>query len=167
MQEIRSIPHEEASASLKKTSLDNACLVQEQLLQQLRKLPEPYQIPLQLSILEKWSNGDIAQYLGKPKGTIGSLLCRGKKLLQRCNEDKETEQFHPKRKVINLINRIGADPAAKIERLPRPYRDILRVYYIEGKTYTEIARLSGQPKNTIKSLVHRGREMLFEYWEVR
>ena len=44
--------------------------------------------------------------------------------------------------------------------LPPPYKDTARLYFLENKTAKEIAQLSQTSPNTVKTHIHRAREML-------
>lgn len=44
--------------------------------------------------------------------------------------------------------------------LAKPYRTAIHLHYFEGLSVAEIARLSGKKEGTVKSWLHRGREML-------
>ena len=49
---------------------------------------------------------------------------------------------------------------AAVRELPPKYRLVIHLYYYEEKTVAEIARLTGQKETTVKSQMHRAREML-------
>lgn len=44
--------------------------------------------------------------------------------------------------------------------LPEKYRTVIHLYYYEGYSVKEIAKLIGKKENTVKSLLKRGRERL-------
>lgn len=51
---------------------------------------------------------------------------------------------------------------AAVSRLPSKYRTVVHLYYFEELSIAEIAQLTGQKESTVKSQMHRAREMLKE-----
>lgn len=51
---------------------------------------------------------------------------------------------------------------AVVMALPEKYKSTLYLYYYEGYTSTEIARLMEKPQSTIRNYLHRGRNILRE-----
>ncbi|MCM1121540.1 MAG: RNA polymerase sigma factor [Eubacterium sp.] len=49
---------------------------------------------------------------------------------------------------------------AAVQKLPPKYRLVIHLYYFEERTVTEIAQLTDQKESTVKSQMHRAREML-------
>lgn len=49
-----------------------------------------------------------------------------------------------------------------VSRLPVKYRTVVHLYYYEELSVAEIARVTGQKESTVKSQMHRAREMLRE-----
>lgn len=49
---------------------------------------------------------------------------------------------------------------AAVSRLPSKYRMVVHLYYYEELSIAEIAQLTGQKESTVKSQMHRAREML-------
>lgn len=49
-----------------------------------------------------------------------------------------------------------------VRALPSKYREPIHLFYHEGYSTTEIARILGQKESTVRSLLHRGRSMLKE-----
>ncbi len=49
---------------------------------------------------------------------------------------------------------------AAVQKLPPKYRLVIHLYYFEERTIAEIARLTDQKESTVKSQMHRAREML-------
>lgn len=49
---------------------------------------------------------------------------------------------------------------AAVQKLPPKYRLVIHLYYFEERTVTEIAKLTDQKESTVKSQMHRAREML-------
>lgn len=71
------------------------------------------------------------------------------------NENFELPEEHPVRTAV--------------QKLPPKYRLVVHLYYFEELTVAEIARLTEQKESTVKSQMHRAREMLRtmlgESWE--
>ena len=61
-------------------------------------------------------------------------------------EDFELPEDHPVR--------------AAVEKLPPKYRLVVHLYYYEELSVAEIAQLTSQKESTVKSQMHRAREML-------
>ena len=49
-----------------------------------------------------------------------------------------------------------------VRALPPKYREPIHLFYHEGYSSAEIARILGQKENTVRSLLHRGRNLLKE-----
>ena len=47
-----------------------------------------------------------------------------------------------------------------VQKLPPKYRLVIHLYYFEERTVAEIAQLTDQKETTVKSQMHRAREML-------
>ena len=54
------------------------------------------------------------------------------------------------------------DVARLVDELPEKYRQVLRLYYMEEKSYEEVARLLDWPMGTVKTYLHRARRQLAE-----
>lgn len=129
----------------------------------IAKLPEIYQVVLRLHDFENLSYSEMVQILEKPEGTIKCLVHRGRKLLKWFLEcDGRTQTAIQRSDTQEDPIQIFTEIAGRIDRLPRPYRVILRLHYIEGQSYSEMSQILGKPKGTIKSLVSRGKKILFE-----
>jgi RNA polymerase sigma-70 factor (ECF subfamily) len=48
------------------------------------------------------------------------------------------------------------------EELPEKHRQVLRLYYLEEKSYEEVSRLLDWPMGTVKTYLHRARKELAE-----
>jgi len=145
----------------------NAKRSRAQLLRQISQLPERYQVVMRLHYLEGNSYLTIARLLSRPPGTIKCWISRGNKRLQQLLKDKRTNQSTIQRSQErddgDCLDRISSSVmAARIARLPKPYRMILWEHYLEKQSYSELSRILKKPIGTIKSLVHRGKKMLLE-----
>lgn len=128
-----------------------------QLVELIEQLSENSQKTMQLYYLEERSCQEIALLLRKPLGTIKSQVSRGRRKLQQLLDGRVTRG---KKYETWRISNQTLIRTAHIEKLPRSYRIIMQLHYIEKQSYREMAQLLGKPVNTVKSLVHRGREML-------
>jgi RNA polymerase sigma-70 factor, ECF subfamily len=52
------------------------------------------------------------------------------------------------------------DCAALVNALPEPQRQVVRLFYLEDRSYEEVAALLGMPINTVRSHLHRARRRL-------
>jgi RNA polymerase sigma-70 factor, ECF subfamily len=52
------------------------------------------------------------------------------------------------------------DSAQLLARLSPPYREALRLFYLEEKSYEEVATMLGLPLGTVKTYLHRARKQL-------
>jgi len=72
--------------------------------------------------------------------------------------------------VARAAEEAGAPPARHAEidvlrfldQLPERHRQVLRLYYMEEKSYEEVARLLEWPMGTVKTYLHRARKELAE-----
>lgn len=56
--------------------------------------------------------------------------------------------------------RAGFDITAMIAQLPSRYGQVIRLYYMQDKSYDEVAQLLDIPMGTVKTLLHRARKEL-------
>jgi RNA polymerase sigma-70 factor (ECF subfamily) len=54
----------------------------------------------------------------------------------------------------------GPDIVCLIQQLPDSYQQVLRLFYMEERSYGEIARMLGWPEGTVKTRLHRARKLL-------
>ena len=47
-----------------------------------------------------------------------------------------------------------------MQRLPESFRTVLRLFYLDGKSYREISERMGRPINSIGPMIARARNML-------
>jgi RNA polymerase sigma-70 factor (ECF subfamily) len=47
-----------------------------------------------------------------------------------------------------------------VEQLPEKYRQVVMLYYMEDKSYEEVARVLNLPIGTVKTYLHRARKQL-------
>lgn len=70
------------------------------------------------------------------------------------------------RKTEGLDENISAEETEKSDlyyalmKLPQKYRTVIHLHYYEGYRINEIARITKATEGTVKSQLHRGREML-------
>jgi RNA polymerase sigma-70 factor, ECF subfamily len=54
----------------------------------------------------------------------------------------------------------GIDARRLLAKLPDRDRQLLTLFYMEGRSYEEVAKITGMPLGTVKSYLHRARRML-------
>jgi RNA polymerase sigma-70 factor (ECF subfamily) len=54
----------------------------------------------------------------------------------------------------------GMDVNSLVEQLPVKYRQVITLYYLEQKSYEEVASLLGIPLGTVKTFLHRAKREL-------
>lgn len=54
------------------------------------------------------------------------------------------------------------DAAALLERLPAKYRQVVALFYMQEKSYDEVARMLDLPVGTVKTYLFRARKSLAE-----
>lgn len=54
------------------------------------------------------------------------------------------------------------DAAALLQRLPARYRQVVALFYMQEKSYDEVARMLGLPMGTVKTYLFRARKSLAE-----
>ena len=58
----------------------------------------------------------------------------------------------------------ASDVWSLLHALPIQYRQVLTLFYVEEKSYEEIARALDMPLGTVKTHIHRGRKMLAQLY---
>jgi RNA polymerase sigma-70 factor (ECF subfamily) len=66
--------------------------------------------------------------------------------------------FDTREELINLLD--GKSAIVMIDQLPKNYRAIIKMRFVQDLSLTEIATLTGKTKNTVAVQVHRGLEKL-------
>jgi RNA polymerase sigma factor (sigma-70 family) len=122
------------------------------------QLPKHYQLPLRLHCFEKKSYAKIARQLGLSEGTVKSQISRGQKKLQELLEQGSVPTEANDEDVCEEIPSTFSEE--QLAKLPAIYQTIIRLHYLEKKTYTEIADQLNIPKGTVKSYVSRGCKLL-------
>jgi len=61
----------------------------------------------------------------------------------------------------------GERAHAALKLVPEPYREVLRLYFLESLTYDGIAKKMDMPIGTVMSRLHKGRQLLQEAWQKR
>jgi RNA polymerase sigma-70 factor (ECF subfamily) len=61
----------------------------------------------------------------------------------------------------------GVEIHALLGHLPERYRQVVTLYYLEEKSYQEVAAMLGIPLGTVKTFLHRARKELVEIIERR
>jgi RNA polymerase sigma-70 factor (ECF subfamily) len=47
-----------------------------------------------------------------------------------------------------------------VDTLPEPQRQVVRLFYLEDRSYEQVAVMLGLPVNTVRSHLHRARKRL-------
>jgi len=98
----------------------------------------------------------------RPKGTVKSLLSRGKKMLRNAMEQKDVESESSNQPEVETRQEtLRIEVTARVDELPDRYRQPIYLKYVEHLTYPEISRQLNLSEGTVKSLVSRGKKMLF------
>lgn len=64
---------------------------------------------------------------------------------------------------LGCVFKLGESPDvlwSKVHELPEPIHETVNVYYHEGESVREVARALGVSRPTVKSRLHRGRNLL-------
>jgi RNA polymerase sigma-70 factor (ECF subfamily) len=75
------------------------------------------------------------------------------------------ERRHPREPVREVAAPAAAEPPdlePLLARLPENYRRVLRLYYLEEKSYEQVAEALAIPMGTVKTHLHRAKKMLAE-----
>jgi RNA polymerase sigma-70 factor (ECF subfamily) len=56
----------------------------------------------------------------------------------------------------------GLDAKVLLDRLPERYRQAVTLYYLEERSYQEVAAMLGIPMGTVKTFLHRAKKRLVE-----
>jgi len=63
---------------------------------------------------------------------------------------------------IEPATHAGIDVLRHLRELPEKYQQVLRLYYLEEKSYEEVSRMLEWPMGTVKTNLHRARKELAE-----
>jgi RNA polymerase sigma-70 factor (ECF subfamily) len=66
----------------------------------------------------------------------------------------------PGPEAIALMKSEARELQAAVDALPEKYRIVITLYHLQGKQYEEIAKVLGLPLGTVKTHLHRAKEML-------
>jgi len=64
-------------------------------------------------------------------------------------------------------DRGNVDVRALLDGLPERYRRVVTLYYLEERSYQEVAEMLGIPMGTVKTFLHRARRELTERMDGR
>jgi DNA-directed RNA polymerase specialized sigma24 family protein len=101
------------------------------------------------------NHSEIARQLGRKKNTVKSQYYRGKKLLKSLEDANDLQND-----VVKMQTEVKLARSAYVHHLSGPQQQIIDLHYIQGLSYTIIARKLGMPKGTVKSHVNRAMEFL-------
>ncbi len=63
---------------------------------------------------------------------------------------------------IGRATHAGIDVLRHLQELPEKHQQVLRLYYLEERSYEEVSRLLDWPMGTVKTYLHRARKELAE-----
>jgi RNA polymerase sigma-70 factor (ECF subfamily) len=66
----------------------------------------------------------------------------------------------PGPEAVALMKAEARELQAAVDALPQKYRTVITLYHLQGKQYEEIAKVLGLPLGTVKTHLHRAKEML-------
>ena len=66
--------------------------------------------------------------------------------------------------VLEAAGSHGPDVERLVAQLPEKQRQVVTLFYMEEKSYEEVARLLDMPMGTVKTLLHRARKELALTW---
>lgn len=94
-----------------------------------------------------------------------TLNCAKKHFGQYWNKNvfpmEETEEVPKKEEGFEQVERQIDNPVLQaVTKLPPKYRGCVHLFYFEELSVREIAQMTGQKESTVKSQLHRAREML-------
>lgn len=80
-------------------------------------------------------------------------------------DDPDSEEAH--RAAAMVATKPSADPehdnlVRLLETLPRNQQEAVRLFYLEDRSYENVAEQLGMPLGTVKNLLHRARKRLME-----
>ena len=126
----------------------------------INELQEPYLTPMQLHYLEHLTANDIAIRLGRPKGTIKSLISRG---TEQIRKRKQPEPVARTAESEASCIQDATDIEAVAEQLSVSCRTVLEMHYLEKLSFSDIAKQLDMPEGTVKSHVSRGKKIITDY----
>ena len=99
--------------------------------------------------------------------TRNRCLTRRKKIRERLAESIEEPGVRAAVEA-NLVERPDrtTDSILLLARLPPPYRQALTLFYLEEKSYEEVAAMMDLPIGTVRTYLHRARKQLAKSLEV-
>lgn len=78
--------------------------------------------------------------------------------MQMSQEVRPVEQEVLRKEQIHWVRK-------KIEELPAQYREIVFAYYMEGKSYQDIAAQTGLEYKSVESRLYRARKWIQKHWK--
>ena len=107
---------------------------------------------------------NILNFLGKPTFALNICLSQigsGDEKLpigDRTYPEPASHKFDPEAQTVR--SDFAGRVRELVRELPGPYRAVLTLYYLRQFSYREIADILGLPVGTVKTHLHRAREML-------
>ncbi len=92
----------------------------------------------------------VNSYLRKSSSRRKTVSLNGMEDSKGLTMNSEYPEFKPEYRILRQ----------KIKELPVEYREVIVLFYFDGKTYEEIAETIGSPIGTVKSRLNRARRIL-------
>jgi RNA polymerase sigma-70 factor (ECF subfamily) len=77
-------------------------------------------------------------------------------------ETREALERSPELQQTDTPEGAGMDVQFMLDQLPEKYRRVIALYYLEQKSYEEVAAMLGLPMGTVKTFLHRARKELLK-----
>lgn len=91
------------------------------------------------------------------------LTARGRKGVRTASLDEPGPRREAEMRAAAGWNAAAVlEPAALLGRLPERYRQVVALFYMQEKSYDEVARMLGLPIGTVKTYLFRARKSLAE-----
>jgi len=93
-------------------------------------------------------------------------LRKQKELLQQLDEEMENTLADPTHVESDFLHKELRELVhKKILELPANYLDVVQLFYLEGKTYEEIASIKQVEKKTVETQLYRARLWMRKHWK--
>ena len=93
-------------------------------------------------------------------------LRKQRELLQQMDEEMENTLIAPMRVESDFLEKELRELVhKKISELPANYLDVVKYFYLEGKTYEEIASIKQVEKKTVETQLYRARLWMRKHWK--
>src|SRR5260370_30314564 len=129
------------------------------LLRRIRALPEQQRAIIELR-LDGYAHGEIAARLLISVGAVKTALHRARRSLHIWIKEDDQLESGPCQGEVGPPDNQECAILSSIEKLPDPYREVLALRMVKHMSYGDIAQLLHRNVGTVKSQVHRGKQLL-------